>query len=188
MEFPLCTFDLKTGIFCSRCREKIRQGLYDEFDIKVMRLLLELEKRFPRLQKAGYVKAVDGKETILIVLKEGSLREVRFKDLASLRRILSEKLGKHVRIVEDSSDVVRFIEGVITPARIVAVNKIWLPDGSEEMRVILDSRRNLKVGVNSLIEVVKKVKGVKLSVDFERGWRRVEVKRPRKVKEKSSIG
>jgi len=56
------------------------------------------------------------------------------------------------------------------------------------MRVILDSRRNLKVGVNSLIEAVKKVKGVKLSVDFERGWRRVEVRRPRKVKEKSSIG
>ena len=88
MEFPLCTFDLKTGIFCSKCREKIRQGLYDEFDIKVMKLLLELEKRFPRLQKAGYVKSVNGKETIFVVLREGSLRDVKFKDLAALRRIL----------------------------------------------------------------------------------------------------
>jgi len=136
-----------------------------------MKLLLELEKRFPRLQKAGYVKAVDGKETIFVVLREGSLRDLQFKDLAALRRILSEKLGKHVRLVEDSGDVIRFIEGVITPARIVAVNKIWLPDGSEEMRVILDDRRSLKVGVNSLVEVVKEVKGIKLNVDFERKWR-----------------
>ena len=171
MEFPLCTFDLKTGIFCSKCREKIRQGLYDEFDIKVMKLLLELEKKFPRLQKAGYIKAVNGKETIFIVLREGSLRDVKFKDLAALRRILSEKLEKHVRIVEDSNDVIRFIEGVITPARIIAVNKIWLPDGSEEMRIILDDRRSLKVGVNSLVKVVEEVKGIKLSVDFERRWK-----------------
>ena len=82
-----------------------------------------------------------------------------------------EKLEKHVRIVEDSNDVIRFIEGVITPARIIAVNKIWLPDGSEEMRIILDDRRSLKVGVNSLVKVVEEVKGIKLSVDFERRWK-----------------
>ncbi len=172
MEFPLCLFDLKTGIFCPKCEAKIRAGLYDEFDIKVMRLLLELEKSFPRLQKAGYVKAVNGDETVFVVLKEGSLRGFDFKNLIALRKKLSEKLGKHVRVVEDSPEVSKFIEGVAVPARVVAINKIWLPDGSEEMRVVLDHERNLKAGVNSLIQVVGKVKGVKLRVDFERRWRR----------------
>ena len=39
------------------------------------------------------------------------------------------------------------------------------------MRVILDDRRSLKVGVNSLVKVVEEVKGIKLSVDFERRWK-----------------
>lgn len=174
MEFPLCLFDLKTGILCSRCEAKIRAGLYDDFDIKVMRLLLEFEKSFPQLQKAGYVKAVNGDETVFIVLKEGSLRSFDFRNLVALRKKLSEKFGKHVRVVEDSPEVSKFIERVAVPARVVAINKIWLPDGSEEMRVILDHERNLKAGINSLIQVVGKVKGVKLRVDFEHRWRRGE--------------
>ena len=172
MELPLCSFDLRSGIFCPRCQEKLRKGIYDELDIKVMKLLLELEKKLPKLQKAGYVKTVDGKETILVVLKEGGLRGFEVDELGRLRRRLSEELQKHVKVVEVSQDLIRFIEGVVAPARIMAVNKIWLPDGSEEMRIILDDRRSLKVGINSLIQVVGKVKGVRLRVDFERRWRR----------------
>jgi len=172
VEFPLCVFDLKTGIFCPKCEEKIRAGIYDDFDVKVMKLLLELEKSFPQLQRAGYVKAVNGDETVFVVLREGSLRSFDFRNLIALRKRLSEQLGKHVRVVEDASSVARFIERVVAPARVVAINKIWLPDGSEEMRVVLDRERNLKAGVNSLIQVVGKVKGVRLRVDFERRWRR----------------
>lgn len=173
MEFPLCVFDLKTGIFCPRCEEKLRKGLYDEFDVEVMKLLLQLEKSFPQLHGASYVKAVNGAETIFIVLREGSLRGFDQRNLVALRKKLKERLGKHVRVVEDDHDVSRFIEKVVVPARVVAVNKIWLPDGSEEMRVVLDHERNLKAGINSLIEVVKRVKGINLRVDFERRrWRR----------------
>lgn len=172
MEFPLCVFDLKSGIFCPRCEEKLRKGLYDEFDVKVMKLLLELEKSFPQLHDAGYIKAVNGEETIFIVLREGSLRAFDQRTLLVLRKKLKEKLGKHVRVVEDDHDVSRFIEKVVVPARIVAVNKIWLPDGSEEMRVVLDHERNLKAGVNSATQVVKKVKGINIRIDFERRrWR-----------------
>ncbi len=172
MEYPLCVFDLKSGIFCHKCEEKLRRGLYDDFDVKVMKLLLELEKGFPQLHRAGFVKAVDGEETVFVVLREGSLRDFDFRNLIALRKKLSESLGKPVRVVEDRPDVARFIEEVVVPARVVAINKIWLPDGSEEMRVILDYERNLKVGVRSLMQVVERVKGVRLRVDFERRGRR----------------
>jgi len=172
VELPLCSFDLRTGIFCPRCAEKLRKGLYSELDVRVMKKLLELEKSFSKLQKAGYVKSVDCGDVVFVVLKNGSLSGFEFRELARLRKALSSEVGKPVRIVEDDPDPVKFIERVAAPARIVAVNKIWLPDGSEETRVIFDRERSLKIGGDALIKVVGEVKKIKLSVDFERrGWR-----------------
>jgi len=172
VELPLCSFDLRTGIFCPRCAEKLRRGLYSELDVKVMKKLLELEKSFSKLQRAGYVKSVDCGEAVFVVLKSGSLSGFEFRELSRLRKMLSSEVGKHVRIVEDDPDPIRFIEKVAAPARIAAVNKIWLPDGSEETRVIFDRERSLRVGGDALVKLVEEVKKMKLSVDFERrGWR-----------------
>lgn len=133
-----------------------------------MRLLLELEKSFHQLQGMAYVKSIDGGDTIVVVLR-GDLHSSP-QQVASLRKKLSEKLGKNVRLVEDSQDVGKFIENLVAPARIVAMNKIWLPDNSMEMRIILDSERHLRLGVALIRDIVMVVKGVPLRVDFERRW------------------
>ena len=168
MELPLCSFDLRTGIFCPRCSEKLERGLYNDLDIRVMRLFLELEKKFTKLQKAGYVKSVDGGGTIFIILRSGDLGRFEVREIAQLRKILSEELGKHVRLIEDNPDPLKFLESVAAPARVVAVNKIWLPDGSEETRVIFDHERNLRVGEEALKKLMEEVKGMKMTIDFER--------------------
>lgn len=173
MELPLCSFDLRTGIFCPRCSEKIERGVYTDLDIRVMKLLLELEKRFTKLQRMGYVKSVDGGDILFIIFRDGDLSGLDIRELAGLRKALSEELGKRVRLVEDHPDPLKFLERVAAPARIIAVNKIWLPDGSEETRVIFDSERSLRVGGEALKKVLEEAKGMKLNVDFERRgfWR-----------------
>ena len=173
MELPLCSFDLRTGMFCPRCSEKLRRGLYTDLDVRVMRILLELEKRVTKLQKTGYVKSVDGGDTIFIIFRNGDLGKFEIREVAQLRKILGDELGKHVRLIEDHPDPLKFLEGVAAPARIVAVNKIWLPDGSEETRVIFDHERNLKVGEEALKKLLEEVKGMRLMIDFERRrlWR-----------------
>ncbi|MEM2188873.1 MAG: hypothetical protein QXG35_06020 [Nitrososphaerota archaeon] len=173
MELPLCSFDLRTGMFCPRCSEKLRRGLYTDLDVRVMRMLLELEKRITKLQKTGYVKSVDGGDTIFIIFRNGDLGKFEIREVAQLRKILGDELGKHVRLIEDHPDPLKFLEGVAAPARIVAVNKIWLPDGSEETRVIFDHERNLKVGEEALKKLLEEVKGMRLMIDFERRrlWR-----------------
>ncbi|MCS7132523.1 MAG: hypothetical protein N3F65_01635 [Nitrososphaeria archaeon] len=168
MDLPLCSFDLRTGIFCPRCSEKLERGLYTDLDIRVMKKLVELEKEFTKLQRAGYVRTVDGEDAVFIVLKEGSLRDLDFREQAQLRKILEKELEKPVRILEDAADPIKFIEKVVVPARIVAINKIWLPDGSEETRIILDHERNLKIKRESLIRVVEEVKEMKINIDFEK--------------------
>lgn len=180
MEIPVCAFDLKTGIFCERCEEKIRRGEVSELDIRVMRSLLELEKTFHQLQSMCYVKSVDTKDAIAVVLRNGNLGAVSQQSLALLRRKLSDSLGKNVRLVEDSSDIGRFLEPLVAPARIVAINKIWLPDNSMEIRIILDEDRGLKLSVESIQEIVRVTKNVNLKVDFARRSR----KRVLPVKEK----
>jgi len=172
VDLPLCSFDLKTGMFCPQCAEKLRKGLYSDLDVKVMKKFLELEKSFTKLQKAGYVKSVDGGDMIFVILRDGDLRRLEIRELAQIRKALSRELEKPVRIVEDNPDPLKFVERLSAPARIVAVNKIWLPDGSEETRVIFDHERNLKVSEQAIIKVLEEVKGVKLSIDFERrAWR-----------------
>lgn len=168
MDLPLCSFDLRTGIFCPRCSEKLRRGLYTDLDIRVMKKMVELEREFTKLQKAGYVSTVDGEDAVFIVLREGSLKDLDFRELAQLRKILEKELGKPVRILEDAADPIKFIEKIVVPARIMAINKIWLPDGSEETRIILDHERNLKIRCESLIRVVEKVKKMRINVDFEK--------------------
>lgn len=168
MDLPLCSFDLKTGIFCPRCSEKIRRELYTELDIRVMKKLVELEKEFTKLQRGGYVGSVDGEDAIFVVLKEGTLRDMDIKEISQLRKTLERELGKPVRLLEDAADPIKFIEKAVVPARIVAINKIWLPDGSEETRIILDHERNLKIKNESLMRLVEKIKKMKINIDFER--------------------
>lgn len=173
MELPLCSFDLKTGMFCLRCSEKLKLGLYTDLDVRVMRLLLDLEKKITKLQKAGYVKSVDGGDTIFIIFRGGDLESFEIKEVAQLRKILADELGKHVKLIEDHADPLKFLESVAAPARVVAINKIWLPDGSEETRVIFDHERNLRISEEALKKVLEEVKGMKLVIDFEkrRIWR-----------------
>ncbi|MCL7385034.1 MAG: hypothetical protein LZ158_01540 [Thaumarchaeota archaeon] len=181
MEIPVCTFDLKTGIFCERCEEKIRRGEVTELDIKIMRALLELEKNFHQLQSMCYVKSVDTKDAIIVVLRNGNLSAIPQHSLASIKRKLSDILGKNVKIIEDSVDIGRFLEPLVAPARIVAINKIWLPDNSTEIRIILDDERRLKLSVESLQEISRVTKNINLKVDFARRSR----KRARPVKQKA---
>ncbi len=184
MEMPVCAFDLRTGIFCERCEEKVRRGEVSELDIRVMKSLLELEKTFHQLQSMCYVKSVDTKDTIAVVLRNGNLNAMSQQSLASLRRKLSDILGKNVKLIEDSSDIGRFLEPLVAPARIVAINKIWLPDNSMEIRIILDEERGLKLSVESIQEIARVTKSVNLKVDFaRRSWKRMLPVKQKVVKE-----
>ena len=172
MEFPVCSFDLKSGIFCPKCEAKIRSGEVTELDVQVMKLLQELEKSIPQLGGLSYRKSVQSGDFVLVVLDEGSLAKLTPPQQANIRKKLSEALGANVRLAEDSRDINRFIQSLVTPARVTLVNRIWLPDQSEEIRVVLDNERALRIRPEVIEEVVGKVKGVTVRLDFERRGRR----------------
>ena len=172
MEFPVCSFDLRSGIFCPNCEAKIRSGEVTELDIRVMKALQELEKSIPQLGGLAYRKSVQVDGMLFVVLGEGSFARLTPPQQANLRKRLGEALGVNVRLLEDSRNINRFIQSLVAPARIVVVNRIWLPDQSEEMRVVLDSERSLRLKKEVVEEVVNKIKGVVVRLDFEKRSKR----------------
>ncbi|MFB0568259.1 MAG: hypothetical protein ACETV0_01365 [Nitrososphaeria archaeon] len=168
METPLDLFCLRSGTFCPQCEAKIRSGKVSQLDVDVTRLLLDLEPQFPALQDATYIKAAETEDFLAVVLKEGDLSRMSVNVLTKLARGLSAAIGKKVKFLEDSSDPTKFLESLVAPARIIAVNQVWLPDGSVATRIILDDKRSLRMSENSIIELGSKIKNMSLRIDFER--------------------
>lgn len=168
METPLDLFCLRSGTFCPQCEARIRSGKVTELDVDVMRLLIDLEPQFPALQGSTFIKAAETEDFLAVVLKERDLSRMSVGLLTKLAKKLATSIGKRVRFLEDSSDPTKFLESLVAPARILAVNQVWLPDGSVATRIILNDQTSLRMSEKSIIELGRKIKNMSLRVDFER--------------------
>jgi len=63
MKTELCSFCLKSGILCQKCSAKVKAGEISQLDLKIARLLLSLEDKYPSLQSLCFYKAVDVEKT-----------------------------------------------------------------------------------------------------------------------------
>ena len=71
MRTELCSFCLKSGILCKKCSAKVKSGEISELDLKIARLLLSLERKYPSLQNICFYKAVGVGKTLAIMVGHG---------------------------------------------------------------------------------------------------------------------
>ena len=64
----LDSFCVKSGIFCSRCEEKLKKGQITDLDIRVIRSITELEKENPTLQNVTFHKAVEAGDIMALMV------------------------------------------------------------------------------------------------------------------------
>ena len=167
VETELCRFCLRTGVLCSSCREKLRKGLVGPSYEEIARLLLNLEANgLNALQNTHLLNVADVEDVLVLVFKRGDLRHLR-PVRGKLARLVEERTGKRVHLMEGDVDDRTFLEQLFWPARLLTINKIWLPDGSVETRVILCGKRPW-AKVNVLKKVAWELKGLSLRVEFER--------------------
>jgi transcription antitermination factor NusA-like protein len=82
-------------------------------------------------------------------------------------RALGDETGKNIRVLEYGVDERKFLEDLFAPLSIMTINKIWLPDGSTETRVILRRRGRMQpFDVAALKEIAQKVRDMTLRVEF----------------------
>ena len=83
-------------------------------------------------------------------------------------RDISKNIGKRIRIFEESGNVRKFLEDLFMPTKILAINTIWIPDGSTETRVVIPGRqRRLYMSKDVLKELAEKIRGMTLRITFE---------------------
>lgn len=166
MKAELCQFCLKSGVLCTKCREKLKKGEVTETDLKIARLLLSMEDKYPPLQSVHFHKAVETDDVLAILVGRGDVARMLSYG-GKIAKILGQETGKRVRILEYHSNERKFLEDLFAPLNIITINKIWLPDGTTETRVILKkAHRRSQVNAKAMKEIAKKIYGMTLRIEF----------------------
>jgi transcription antitermination factor NusA-like protein len=163
----VCSFCLKSGILCQKCSTKLESGEISELDLKIARLLLALEEKYPSLQNVYFHKAVDAGKTLAVIVGPGDVPRLLGYG-GKIIKALGEEVGRSVRVLEYGVDDRKFLEDLFAPLSILTINTIWLPDGTTETRVILKKRRGSQppFDVKALKEIARKVRNMTLRVEF----------------------
>ncbi len=163
----LCSFCLKSGILCQKCLARVKSGEISDSDLRVARLLLSLESKFPSLQNVYFCRSVEAGKTLALIVGVGDVPRILGYG-GKIIRALEDETGKRVRVLETGVDDRKFLEDLFAPLSIMTINTIWLPDGSTETRVILRKRRGSGVpfDVKALREIAGKVRDMTLRVEF----------------------
>jgi len=146
---------------------RVKSGEISELDLKVARLLLSLEGKYPSLQNIYLHKAVDVDNTLALVVGRGDVPRLLGYG-GKIIKVLGAKVGKAIRVLEYGANDRKFLEDLFAPLSIVTINTIWLPDGTTETRVILRKRRGRQppFNVKALKRIARKVHNMTLRVEF----------------------
>ncbi|MCD6324402.1 MAG: transcription elongation factor [Desulfurococcales archaeon] len=171
MKIPLDYLCVKTGVLCPRCQRLVDTGVVGDYEVDVMRALLDLEERpdFKFLKTAKYVKTLrlDGMYVLILETKDPNLRP---RDLGRLGRALSDKLRVRTRVINKvGGDIRELAKQLMYPARVTGVNTLWLPDGSIEhiVRVPKADLRYLPMKTTSLEEILSQITGMNVRIRIE---------------------
>ncbi len=167
MKTELCSFCLKSGILCLKCSAKVKAGEITNLDLKIARLLLSLEEKYPALQNVCFYKAIDVNKTLAVLVGHGDVPRMLGYG-GKIIRALSDETGKSIRILEQGIDDRKFLEDLFTPLNILTINTIWLPDGTTETRVILKRKRGPQPSfdLNALKEIALRMRKMSLRIEF----------------------
>jgi hypothetical protein len=165
LQIPICAFDAKTGILCSMCKSKLRTGQIREADVQASKALLQVA---PRLRGAATLVRsfmVDGN----YVLELDSSGLVAFRNNPEALSELERSLGAHVWLTRASSSNREFMEDLLHPIRVLALDTVWLPDGTKLAKAIVAGRISSKRthSLELIKRLAKEVRGIDVVVESD---------------------
>ncbi len=166
VEIPLDKICVRTGVLCPRCQSLVDRGLYNDLDIRVMRALLEVERKY-RDTRIRFVKAYRI-DDIVYVLVESS-PGVPASLGADIRKHLDVEGVERVLVVEYRADKRRLIEEIIAPYRVIGIQEAFLPDGGEVVivKVPVEARRLLEsIKGRYILRLAEKLLGKQVYIEY----------------------
>lgn len=172
MRIPLDYICVKTGVLCPRCRRLVESGSVSEYEIEIMRALIDLEgdpEFRPFLADFTYVKTYRYEDTLVILADYPQKTDQRI--VQRLSKALGDRLGLRVRIVPSSAkrDIKSLVSQLVFPARIIGVNIVWLPDGSQQyiVRIPRSDLRYMPLSSENIEKLLETISGETVKIKIE---------------------
>jgi transcription antitermination factor NusA-like protein len=166
LKTPICSFDAKTGILCSKCESKLRTGHLSVGDIEASIKLTQLADKNNIIDKFTLVGAYKIEERLVLILPTADISTLRSDN--ELSNKLKKEFNNNVWFVESGATERRFIENLIFPIKISSINLVWLPDGNKLTKIIVSNKKNQnkKVDTNNITKIAKEIKNIELLIEY----------------------
>ncbi|MFQ6087582.1 MAG: transcription elongation factor NusA [Candidatus Methanofastidiosia archaeon] len=164
MKVPICEVDLRSGILCPGCQAKLKSGEISKLDVEISKLLYKIGQ----IRNTTFKKAVESKSLIVVIVGEGEIGNFIGKGGKTVK-YLRRNLGKKIRIIEDTKDFKKIVGDLLHPARVLGINILYLPDGSERFKIRIPRKddRKIPTSVKSLRQIISKLTGKDMLIEFE---------------------
>ena len=147
-KLPICKACIN-GTLCLNCQDRYDKGYVNQFDIDLANDFLEIEKtKFPDLKKASFYNAVDVEDIVFLVIGKGHKSKYGSKVLEHIRKIY--EIPEIILI--EKGPVKNLLERIISPAKLLGLNQIYIPTGEIEYRVVIlnEDKDKLRISIKSL--------------------------------------
>ncbi len=167
MQLPICSFDAKTGILCPKCEAKLKSNHLTKSDIDTSKKLSKILDKIPELNKTTLINGIDVKGDMVLVMNKGS-HDILRKNHTVFKQ-MEKELKSNLWIVDAETSNKQVLEDIFFPAKILAENVVWLPDGSKLTKVIVPGKiKRFPHNLNQMKSIIKAVIGIDLLIEFER--------------------
>ena len=162
MALPICGTCAKGKVLCPSCEAKLAKRLISEFDVEVARVLYELFG-----DESDFTHAIDTESHIVIITKPQDVGKVIGKGGSNIR-ILSERLGKQVKIVGHDS-FTEMVAAFVAPARVRGINTVYRPDGVKSFRIRIEreDKKRLRMGLEDMRKLISAVTDREVELAFD---------------------
>jgi transcription antitermination factor NusA-like protein len=166
LKSPICPFDAKSGVLCSKCESKLESGGITRDDVEAAIRLTRLADRSQDVDRFTLLRGAKVDDDFVLVLRSSDVTALRGD--SGLAQKIEGEFGQKVWFVESEASERRFVEGLLHPLRVLSVNQFWLPDGNKLTKVVLagDGKR-ARVNIEKVVKIAKAVRGIELLVEFE---------------------
>lgn len=166
MQAPICEVCLKSDMLCSACQEKLETNKITQTEIDISRFIYALSSKVKSLQEVTVEKIIES-NSIIIIAKKGDAAKLVGRG-GSVVKALAKEFKKSVKIIEQNENFKEFMQGIVSPAVIQAINIVYTPNGElYRIRIPSSQKNNIPVKNEELAEIAENMFGKKAEIVLE---------------------
>ncbi|MFH1424234.1 MAG: hypothetical protein ABIG20_00970 [archaeon] len=167
MKSPICGLCASMESLCSSCQGKVDSGEATLADVELARALTQLAHNIPPLDKAEFKRAVSVDNVMLVTVPKGTAGQMIGRGGTFVKEI-SSRLGKQVKVLEETNDHREIMQKVLFPARCLGVNVVYGARGKDGFKIRVAKTDRVKVdNPESYEKLFSQVLGKETKISFE---------------------